>query len=171
VGLWEHIQSVLSTAFRAFQGPSEDAQVQWQAWLSEAWRTEQRLSHQLHHIAPRLPYEQYRRCLEGMAQDDSEHANLLRQQLEIMGGGSAPQPLGTAAVGQSSAVGGVYKNLQRVLVEKRELYESYRQQVNRRDDPGLQALLRHLQQDQDRHQEQLIDLLMKLDAHVHDTIT
>jgi hypothetical protein len=171
VGLWVHIQTVLSTAFRAFQGSSEDAQIQWQAWLTEAWRTEQRLSLQLSHIAPRLPYEQYRRCLAGMAQDDAEHADLLCHQLEVVGSGAAPQPLRPDELGQSSSNGGIYKKLLQVLVEKRELYERYRQQVNRLDDPGLQALVRRLQQEQERHQEQLIDLLMKLDAHVHDTIT
>jgi hypothetical protein len=106
-----------------------------------------------------------------MAQDDSEHADLLRQQLEALGSGTAPPPLRPDEIRPGNPAGGIYKKLLGVLVEQRELYERYRQQVSRLDDPGLQALLRRLQQDQERHQEQLIDLLMKLDAHVHDTIT
>jgi Ferritin-like domain len=170
VGFWERIQSVLSTAFSALQTSSGEAQVQWQTWLTEVWRTEQRLSSQLHHLAPHLPYEQYRQCLETMAQEDARYAELLRERLEMVGG-VIPQPARTYDVRPDSNAGGVYKGLQRVLVEKRELYESYRQQARMFDDPGLQALLHHLQQDQERHQEQLIELLMRLDAHRHETIT
>jgi hypothetical protein len=170
VGFWEHIRSVLKTAFSALQAPSGDARVQRQTQLTEAWRTEQRLSSQLRRIAPHIPYEQYRQCLETMAQEDARHAEQLRERLEVVGG-VIPQPARVYDVQPDSHADGVYKGLQRVLVEARELYESYRQQAGIVDDPGLQALLRHLQRDQERHQEQVIELLMRLDAHVHDTIT
>jgi len=170
VGFWEQIQSVLRTAFSAFQAPSDNAQDQRQTWLLEAWRTERRLSIQLRHIAPHIPYAQYRTCLETMAQEDARHAELLHERLEVVGG-ITPPPLKIEDVWQDSNAGGVYRALQRLLVETRELYESYRHQVSMFDDPGWQALLRHLQQDQERHQEQIIELLMRLDAHVHETIT
>jgi rubrerythrin len=170
VGLWEHIHRVLRTAYHALQAPSDEAQVQWQTQLTEAWRAEQRLSSQLRRISSSIPYERYRQCLETMAQEDTRHAELLRERLEVVGG-VIPQPARIYDVQPNSHAGGVYKGLQRALAETRELYERYRQQAGSVDDPSLQALLRHLQQDQERHQEQLIELLMRLDAHVHETIT
>jgi hypothetical protein len=170
VGFWEHIQSVLKTAFNALQAPSGDAQVHWQAQLAEAWRMEQQLSSHLRRITPHIPYESYRQCLETMAQEDARHAEQLRERLEVVGN-IIPQSARIHDVRPDSHADGVYKGLQRILVGARELYESYRQQAGIVDDPGLQVLLRHLQQDQERHQEQIIELLMRLDAHVHDTIT
>jgi rubrerythrin len=58
----------------------------------------------------------------------------------------------------------------RVLLEKRELYERYHQAVSVVDEPSLQMVLQQLRDDEERHQEELIEMLMQLDAHVHETI-
>ena len=71
---------------------------------------------------------------------------------------------------EGSIRAGPWPRLQQVLREKRALYEHYRQEDNIADDAGLQSLLKELRDDEERHQDELIGMLIHLDAHVHETI-
>jgi rubrerythrin len=170
VGLWDQIQEALSAVWADLQSPTIDARTRLVISLTEAWQAEQRVSTQIRQTLPEILYEHFRQRLEGMAREDEQHAQLLQERLRGFGvvmtdgmqthGGSA-----------NSLPSDPWRRLRYILAEKRELYERYRQEAGATDDSGLQALLGRLRDDEERHQELLIGMLMQLDAHIHDTIT
>ena len=115
---------------------------------------------QIRHDATAMPYELFRRQLESMAHAEETHAHLLRARIEALGG-RVPETAPTLREGQPP-----WRRLQQMLADKRELYERYRQQAATIDDADLQALLRQLRNGEEIQQEQIVDLLMKVDSHV-----
>jgi rubrerythrin len=169
VGLWDQIRNVLHAMFIDLEGPSETEQDQLLTWLSDACKTERGLSTQIRAIAMVIPYETFRQQLEAMAVEDGRHADLLQERINAIGG-NPRQPLAAHGMSPNSQPARPWPRLLRVLADKRQLYEGYRHQANIVGDPALQALLRQLQDDEDNHQERLVELLTKLDAHVHETM-
>jgi hypothetical protein len=155
--------------FIDLEGPSETEQDQLLAWLSDACKTERGLSIQIRDIAMLIPYEAFRKQLEAMAGADGRHTDLLQEHINAIGGNQR-QPLAAHGMSPNSEPARPWPRLLRVLADKRQLYEGYRHQANTLDDPDLQALLRQLQDDEEQHQEQLVELLTKLDAYVHETM-
>jgi hypothetical protein len=170
VSLWDQIRDALSAVWADLQSPRIDEHTHLITWLAQSWRAEQALSTHIQQIIPAIPYEQFRQRLEAMARDDEQHASLIQQRLRTLGG--MAQDAFTASKGSKNNLpSGPWQRLQHVLTEKRELYEGYRQEANAVNDPSLQSVLEQLRDDEVRHQEQLIAMLMQLDAHVHETIT
>ena len=167
MGVWDQIRDALRAMWTDLQGPNINERTQLKAWLTEAWRTERRLGTQLRQVAAAVPYEQFRKRLEAMAHDDDRHAELLSKQLEVTSS-VAYQPAGAMAPNRN--VASPWRRLLGVLQEKRDLYERYRQEAVFLDDANLQALLQQIRDEEARHQEQLIEMLTHLDAHVHETI-
>ena len=170
MGLWHQIQGALSSVWADLQSPAIDARTRLVISLTEAWQAEQRIAMQIHQTLPEVLYEQFRRRLEGMAREDEQHADLLQERLRGYGVMMADS-LQTPAGSLNSLPSGPWRRLRHILAEKRELYERYRQDVGATDDSSLQSLLERLRDDEERHQEELIEILMQLDAHIHDTIT
>jgi rubrerythrin len=169
VGLWEQIRHALNSMFADLAGPSEAEQARLLAGLSEAYKTERQLSTQIRDIATLIPYDVFRQQLEVMAGEDERHADLLQERLQVIGGHQRP-PVEGHGMSLDGELARPWPRLLRVLADKRALYEGYRHQANTLADAGLQTLLRQLQGDEDKHQEQLVELLTKLDAHVHETM-
>jgi hypothetical protein len=169
VGLWNQIRNALSAMFVDLEGPSEAERDRLLAWFSEAYKTERHLATQIHDIATCIPYDAFRQQLEVMAGADARHADLLQERIKASGGNQR-QPLGGSGMSSDGELARPWPRLLRVLAAKRALYEGYRHQANTLADPALQTLLRQLQDDEAQHQEQLIELLTKLDAHVHETM-
>jgi hypothetical protein len=169
VGLWHQIQEALSAVWADLQRPSLDARTQLAISLTEAWQAEQRVSMQIRQTLPEILYQHFRQRLEGMAREDEQHAHLLQERLR--GFGMMTDGLQTREGSVNSLPSGPWRRLQYILTEKRELYECYRQEASTTDDSSLQSLLEQLRDDEERHQEQLIGMLMQLDAYVHETIT
>jgi hypothetical protein len=169
VGLWDQIRDALRTVWADWQGPRIDERTRLISGLTEAWRAEQCLSAQIRQIIPAIPYEQFRRGLDVIARDDEQHATLVQERLRVLGG-MVGDGLKASEGPESSMRHGPWHRLQQVLREKRELYERYRQQANLIDDVSLQSLLEKLCDDEERHQDELIGMLIHLDAHVHETI-
>ena len=169
MGLWDQIRAALSDMWADWRRPSEDERTRLIIGLTEAWRAEQRLSTQIRQIIPETPYEQFRRRLDAIARDDERHAVLIEERLGALGGmvGDASRPLGGS---RNSRPSGPWHRLQQVLTVKRDLYERFRQAASVADDVGLRSLLERLRDDEERHQEGLIEMLMQLDAHVHETL-
>jgi hypothetical protein len=170
VGLWGQIQEALSAVWADLQRPSIDARTRLVIALTEAWQAEQRVSMQIRQTLPEILYEHFRRRLEGMAREDEQHAHLLQERLRGFGV-MMTDGLQVHAGSVNSLPNGPWRRLRHILAEKRELYECYRQEAGATDDFDLQSLLERLRDDEERHQEQLIGMLMQLDAHIHDTIT
>jgi hypothetical protein len=170
VGLWDQIQEALSAVWADLQSPTIDARTRLVISLTEAWQAEQRIALQIRQILPEILYEHFRQRLEGMAREGEQHAHLLQERLRGFGVMMA-NGLQTRAGSLNSLPSGPWRRLRHILAEKRELYERYRQEAGAADDPSLQSLLERLRDDEERHQEQLIGMLMQLDAHIHDTIT
>jgi hypothetical protein len=170
VRLWQQIREALSAAWADWLGPQVDEPTRLVGWLAQSWQTEHGLAMQLQQLIPLIPYEQFRLRLEHMARDDEQHANRLQEYL----GGSAVtlQHVPQVSAGSSNSFPrGPWHRLQQVLTVKRELYEGYRQEATVVDDPILHSLLERLRDDEARHQEEIIEMLTRLDAHVHETIT
>jgi hypothetical protein len=170
VGLWERIRDALSATWADWLSPSVDEHTRLVTWLTQSCRTEHGLSLQIQQIIPMVPYEQFRLRLEIMARDDEQHASFLQACLDTAGG-SLRDALKASAESSNNVPRGPWHRLQQVLTVKRELYEGYRQEVTVVDDAALHSLLERLRDDEAQHQEQLIEMLMQLDAHVHETIT
>ncbi len=170
MGLWEQIRNALRAVWADWQGPNVDEHSRLVIWLTQSWQAEHDLSMQIQQIVPLIPYEQFRRRLEIMARDDAHHASLLG---ECLGSPATTlrDVLQASAGSPNSLPRGPWHRLRQVLTVKRELYEGYRQQATIVDDPSLHSLLERLRDDEAQHQEQLIEMLMQLDAHVHETIT
>jgi bacterioferritin (cytochrome b1) len=170
MGVWDRIRDALGAMWAAVQGPDGDARTQLMAWLVEAWQAEQRLSRDLQHIATTVPYEQFRKELDAMAQDDEHHATLLHQHLETIESGPSVHRF-VATISTNRHVGSPWRRVLGVLQDKRNLYERYRQEVVFLDNTPLQTLVQRIRDEEARHQEQLIEILTHLDAYVHETIT
>jgi bacterioferritin (cytochrome b1) len=169
VGLWDQIRDALSTMWADWRDIREDERTRLISELTAAWRAEQRVSTQIRQIILLIPYEQFRRRLDVIARDDEQHATLVQERLRVLGG-----MVGDALKAREGSEGSMrsspWHRLQQMLREKRELYERYRQEANLIDDVGLQSLLEKLCDDEERHQDELIEMLIHLDAHVHETI-
>jgi hypothetical protein len=170
VGVWDQIRDALSAVWADVHSPTAEARTQLMTSLTEAWQTEQRVSIQIRQIAPEILYAQFRQRLEAMVRNDEQHAHLLQERLKdfgvMMGERILPRE-GSANNLPSSP----WRRVLRVLTVKRELYERYRQEASAVDDPDLRSLLERLRDDEARDQDQLIEMLVQLDAHVHETIT
>jgi hypothetical protein len=105
-----------------------------------------------------------------MAREDEQHAHLLHERLRGFGV-MVTDGFQTHMGSSNSLPSGPWRRLRHILAEKRELYERYRQEAGATDDFSLQSLLDRLRDDEEQHQDQLIGMLMQLDAHIHDTIT
>jgi rubrerythrin len=138
--------------------------------LTEAWQAEQCVSREIRHTIPEILYAHFRRRLETIASDDEQHAYLLQEPLKGFGVMMAEHPP-TLEEARHPLPSSPWRRLQHALREKRELYEIYRREASAVDDPELRSLLERFRDDEERHQEQLIGILMQLDAHMHDTIT
>jgi hypothetical protein len=169
VGLWDQIRHALKAMFADLGGPGEVEQDRLLTGLSEACEVERRLAAQIRDIATFIPYDAFRQHLEVMAGEDERHADLLQERIQVIGG-KQRLPLGGRSMSPDGELARPWPRLLRVLAAKRALYEGYRRRANTLGDPGLQTLLRQLQDDEEKHQEQLVELLTKLDAHVHDTM-
>jgi rubrerythrin len=169
VGLWHQIRDALNAVWAEWQRPRTDERARLIIELTEAWRAEERVSTQIRRIIPAILYEQFRRRLDAIVRDDERHATLLQERLRILGG-MVGESFKASEGSENSTPGGPWRRLQQVLAAKRELYERYRQAASVVADPGLQSLLEQLRDDEERHQEELIEMLMQLDAHVHETI-
>jgi rubrerythrin len=170
VSWWDQIRAALGAMWRPWPGPTRPAASDPRAWLAEAAAVEQRLSAQLRQVIPAVPYEQFRRCLEAMADDDAQHARDLHERLKALGVPASPA-LEAAELSENSAAGSPWRRLQRILAAKRELYENYRVYAPFVEDPALQAVCDRIRQEEAGHQEQLLDVLTHLDAHVPETLT
>ena len=170
MGLWDQIQEALSAVWADLQSPTIDARTRLVISLTEAWQAEQRISMQVRQTLPEILYEHFRQRLEGMAREDEQHAHLLREHLRGFGVMMTDGPQTYTGSG-NSLPSGPWRRLRHILAEKRELYECYRQEAGATDDSSLRSLLERLRDDEERHQEQLIGMLVQLDAHTHDTIT
>jgi rubrerythrin len=170
VGLWDQIRAALSTMWADLPSPRVDEQAQLVTWLTQAWRAEQSLAMYIQQTIPAIPYEQFRQRLAAMAHDDEQHATLMQQCLGTLGG-MAGDAFKIGPGSPNNLLRGAWPRVQHVLTQKRELYEGYRQEANAVNDPGLRAVLEQLRDAEARHQDQLIAMLMQLDAHVHETIT
>jgi rubrerythrin len=170
VGLWDRIRDALSAIWADWRDARRDERTRLVSELTAAWLAEQRVSTQLRQIIPAIPYEQLRRRLERIAQADEQHAAAVLERLKTLGGPLADPPEAHAG-SENRSLSGPWHRLQQVLRQKRELYERYRQAASVVDEAGLQALLGELRDDEERHQEALIETLIHLDAHVHETIT
>lgn len=166
--LWDRIRDALSTVWADWHNSSEDERRRLISGLAEAWRAEQRLAGQIRQLIALIPYEQFRRRLDVMAHDDEQHATLFQERLRGVGEmvGDVPKASEASA---SSLRSGPWFRLQQVLREKRALFEYYRQEANRVDDVSLQSLLEKIRDDEERHQDELIGILIHLDAHVHES--
>jgi hypothetical protein len=168
VGLWDQIREALSSVWADWQTPSEDERTRLISGLIEAYRAEQRLSTQIRQIIPVIPYEQFRRRLDMIACDDEQHATLVQERLRTLGGivGDAPH---AREGSENSSRSGPWQRVQQVLRYKRALYERYHQAATVVDDADLRSLLEKLRDDEEQHQGELIDIMIHLDAHIHDT--
>ena len=170
MGVWDRIRNALSAVWADVHSPTADARAQLMTSLTEAWQTEQRLSIQIRQIVPGILYAQFRQCLEAMARDDEQHAHLLQERLKDFGVMMGERILPREG-SENSLPSSPWRRVQRILTVKRELYERDRQEASSVDDPDLRSLLERLRGDEARHQDQLIEMLVQLDAHVHETIT
>jgi hypothetical protein len=170
MGVWDQIRDALSAVWADFRSPTVDARTQLITSLSEAWQTEQRLSIQIRQTAPEILYAQFRHRLEAMAHNDEQHAHLLQERLRAFGVVMGDHIVAREG-SENNLPGSPWRRVVRVLTVKRELYERYRQEASAVDDPDLRSLLQRLRDEEDRDQDQLIGMLMQLDAHVHETIT
>jgi hypothetical protein len=169
VGLWDQIRDALSTVWADWHDSGEDERRRPISGLTEAWRAEQRLAGQIRLLIPLIPYEQFRRRLDVMAHDDEQHAALLQERLRGLEEKGKDVP--KASEGSMSSIRSrPWPRLQQVLKEKRALFERYHQEANRADDAGLQSLLEKFCDDEERYQDELIEMLIHLDPHLHKTI-
>jgi rubrerythrin len=159
----------LSAVWADWQGSSDDERTRLISGLAEAWRDEDRSCRQIRQLIPAIPYEQFRRRLDGMARDDERHATLVHERLTRLGG-MVGEAFKSREGSENRRPSGSWRRLQQILGVKRELYERYRQAASSADDLSLQSLLGRLRDDEARHQEELVAMLMQLDAHVHESL-
>ncbi len=164
------VQDALRSLWADIPRARDDERATLVTWLHETCAAEQRLAVQLRRDAAAMPYEHFRRRLEEMADQDEQHAHLLQTRMQALFSPLSPpaeRRQGEEAVAANTRPRPPWQGLRHLLANKRELYERYRQLANVFEDTDLRALLRQLLHEEEVHQDQLVELIIKVDSHVH----
>jgi len=117
--------------------------------------------------AERMYYPHFRQRLQQIVAEEQGHSEWLAKQLRVLGG-EVPRPGPPAKLGKNS-----WENLRLELEEERKDYTELLPGLLTAEhfDPAIAEGLRRLRQDERKHREELLELMLKSDPNVPPHVT
>ncbi len=130
--------------------------------LNEDYSKEIALAHMIDEHAEIIPFDFLREKLKKIAEEERKHAEKLRQKIAELGGTVNPSPkifeIKTSSIHNEKG----FRKLVADLEFDKEIYEDYIAQINRIENEDVKKLLREIVEDEMRHKDVLMDVVMRL---------
>lgn len=145
---------------RALSGPSDEDLV---ATLQQNYRDERRLATQLRAHAAVMPNDLFRDTLDEIAADTEHHAQLLAEQVQILGG-ALPADNGQEAA-EVELASTIWRLIAGDIAAIGAISHRYQTQLGEISSPQVRRLLDELRTAKHRHRQRLSDLLARIDSY------
>ena len=130
--------------------------------LNENYSKEVAIAKMMDEHSEIIPFDFLRERLKRVAEDERRHAEMLRQKIIEFGGSVNPMPkifdIKTDSIHTE-------KGLRKLIADlefDKEIYEDYISQINKIENNDIRDLLRRIVDDEIRHKDILMDLVMRL---------
>lgn len=109
-----------------------------------------------------IPFDFLKEKLKRLSEEEKTHAEKLKQKIIELGGTVNPKPkiydIRTSSIHSERG----FRKLIVDLEFDKEIYEDYIAQINKIEDEGIRELLREIIEDEIRHKDILMDIVMRL---------
>lgn len=130
--------------------------------LNEDYSKEMALAHMIDEHAEIIPFDFLREKLKKVAEEERKHAEKLKQKITELGGTVNPSPKAYAIKTSSIHNEKGFRKLVADLEFDKEIYEDYIAQMNRIGNEDVKKLLREIVEDEMKHKDILMDVVMRL---------
>jgi len=125
--------------------------------LKQDYLEEKRLAAQLRKHAERLPYDFMKQRLLKLSAEEEKHAELLCEKVTALGGFILNGEVPTIRTAEK-----VWQELLWDLEEERQRYDRYVHRANQADEEGLRKLYLRLRDEEYKHEQEIRDIIMRL---------
>ncbi len=130
--------------------------------LNESYSKELAIAKMMDEHAEMIPFDFLRERLKKLAEEEKTHAEKLKQKIIELGGTISPSPkiydIKTSSIHSEKG----FRKLVADLEFDKEIYEDYIAQINRIENEDIKKLLREIAEDEVRHKDVLMDIVMRL---------
>lgn len=130
--------------------------------LNEDYSKEIALAKMMEEHSEMIPFDFLREKLRKVAEEERLHAEKLKQKIIELGGSVNPLPRILDVKMETIHDQKGFRKLVADLEFDKEIYESYISQINKVEDDEVKNLLREIVEDEERHKDILMDIVMKL---------
>jgi bacterioferritin len=130
--------------------------------LNENYSKEVAIAKMMDEHAEMIPFDFLKERLKRVAEEERKHAEMLRQKIAELGGSVNPTPkvfeIKTDSIHNEKG----FRKLIADLEFDKEIYEDYISQINKIENDDVKNLLRQIVDDELKHKDVLMDLVMRL---------
>jgi bacterioferritin (cytochrome b1) len=130
--------------------------------LNDNYSKELAIAKMMSEHAEMIPFDFLRERLKKLAEEEKTHAEKLKQKIVELGGAVNPSPkiyeIKTSSIHSEKG----FRKLIADLEFDKEIYEDYIAQINRIENEDVKRLLREIVEDEVRHKDVLMDIVMRL---------
>ncbi len=130
--------------------------------LNENYSKEIAIAKLMEEYSEIIPFDFLREKLKKVASEERGHAEKLKQKIIELGGSVNPLPKIFDVRMETIHDQRGFRRLVAVLEFDKEIYEGYISQINKLEDDKVKNLLREIVEDEERHKDILMDVVMKL---------
>jgi len=130
--------------------------------LSDDYSKEIAIARMMDEHAEMIPFDFLKEKLKKLAEEERKHAEKLKQKISELGGSVNPSPkiyeIKTSSIHSEKG----FRKLIADLEFDKEIYEDYIAQINRIGNDEIKELLREIADEEARHKDILMDIVMRL---------
>lgn len=130
--------------------------------LNDNYSKELAIAKMMDEHAEMIPFDFLKERLKKLAEEERTHAEKLKQKIIELGGTVNPSPkiydIKTSSIHSEKG----FRKLVADLEFDKEIYEDYIAQINRIENEDIRKLLREIAEDEARHKDVLMDIVMRL---------
>ncbi len=130
--------------------------------LNENYSKEVAIAHMIEEHAEIVPFDFLKEKLRRVAEEEKRHAEKLKQKIVELGGTINPSPkvyeIRTSSIHNEKG----FRKLVADLEFDKEIYEDYISQINKIENDDVKKLLREIVEDEIKHKDILMDVVMRL---------
>lgn len=130
--------------------------------LNEDYSKEITIAKMMEEHSKMIPFDFLRERLRKIAEEEKEHAEKLKQKIMELGGSVNPLPKIFEVKMETIHNQKGFRKLVADLEFDKEIYESYISQINKVEDDEIRKLLREIVEDEEKHKDILMDIVMRL---------
>lgn len=130
--------------------------------LNENYSKEISIAKMMDEHAEMIPFDFLKDKLKKVAEEERKHAEKLKQKIIELGGNVKPSPKIYDIKVESIHNEKGFRKLVADLEFDKEIYEDYISQINRIENEDVKKLLREIVEDEAKHKDVLMDIVMRL---------